>query len=139
MSQRRDALHLDCIHIFKRMTQNSWGVDYLPTKVFVVEVFVVEVFVVEVFVVEVFVVEVSNEEAFGSKGVRQDVDVRAGDLVDEGRFADVRVLADQESLRACVDGRQPGHVLPEVLEVSKWIFLSVHDGSHTADATLAFI
>jgi hypothetical protein len=119
MRQRRDALHLDRIHIFKWMIQNSWGIDYLPTKV--------------------LVVEVSNEKTFGSKGVRLDIDVRAGDLVDEGRFADVRVPADQERPRVWVDGRQPGDVLPDLLKVSKGIFLSTHDGSHSAHATLVFI
>jgi hypothetical protein len=89
MHQRRDTLHLDRIHIFKWMIQNSWGVNYLPTKV--------------------FVVKVSYEETFGSKGVRLDVDVHAGDLVDEGPSADVRVPADQEC------SVEPGDVLPDPL------------------------
>jgi len=117
MRKRSDALHLDRVHILKRVIQNAGGVDDLPA--------------------EVLVVEVPNEEAFGGKGVRLDIDVRSGDLVDEGRLADVRVSTDEEGARIRINGGQPGDVLPDLFEVSERVFLPAHDRGHSAGTSLS--
>jgi hypothetical protein len=63
MSESGDGLHLDGVHLLEGVVENSGSVDNLPA--------------------EVLVVHVSNEERLGGKGVRLNVDVGAGDLVDE--------------------------------------------------------
>ena len=71
-----------------------------------------------------------HKERFCRERVRLDVDVRARDLVDERRFADVRIATDEEGARVRVDGWQTRYVLPDLLEVRQGIFLTAHDGRH---------
>lgn len=111
VSERGDTLHLDRVHLLEGVVEDSRGVDDLPP--------------------EVLVVHVPDEERLGGKGVGLDVDVRPGDLVDEGRLSDVGVTANEESTGGGVDGRETGHVLSDLLEVGKGILLTTHDGGHS--------
>lgn len=38
VGQSGNRLHLDRVHLFKRVVQDSWGVDNLPSEVFVIHV-----------------------------------------------------------------------------------------------------
>jgi hypothetical protein len=97
MRQRRDALHLDRIHLFQRVVKDPRRVDDLPSKV--------------------LVVQVPHKKRFCRERVRLDIDVRARDLVDKRRFTDVRIAAYEEGARVRVDRRQTRYVLSDLLEV----------------------
>ena len=77
-----------------------------------------------------------HKERFCRERVRLDVDVRARDLVNERRFADVRIAADEEGACIRVDGRQTRYVLPDLLKVRQGIFLTAHDGRHAMGGVL---
>lgn len=110
MGEGGDTLHLDGVHLLKRVVEDSRGVDDLPP--------------------EVLVVHVTDEETLGREGIGLDVDIGTGDLVDEGRLADVGVAADEEGTGGGVDGRETGHVLANLLEVGEGVLLATHDGGH---------
>ena len=112
MSHGRDTLHLDRVHLLEGVVENSGSINYLPPHV--------------------AVVEVSDEEGLGRERVRLDVDVRAGDLVDEGRLSDVGVSTDKECSSCWIDCGETGYMLANLLKVGKRIFLAAHDCSHTA-------
>ena len=113
MCECRDTLHLDSVHVFEGMVENTWSIDYLPPHI--------------------PIVEVTDEERFGGEGVRLNVDVRTGDLVDEGGFADVGVAADEEGAGSRVNGGQTGDVLPDLFKVGQGVLLAAHDCSHAID------
>jgi hypothetical protein len=116
VSKSGDGLHLDGVHLLEGVVKNSGSVDNLPA--------------------EVLVIHVSDEERLGGEGVGLDVDVGASDLVDEGRLSDVGVTADKERTGGGVDGRETGHVLANLLEVSEGILLTLHDGGHATEGSL---
>ena len=64
MRHCRDTLHLDRVHLLEGVVEDTRGVNYLPSQV--------------------LVVQMADEERLGGEGVRLDVDVCAGDLIDEG-------------------------------------------------------
>ena len=110
MGERGDALHLDRVHVFQRVVEDPGRVDHLPAQV--------------------FVVQMADEERLGRECVRLHVDVRAGDLVDEGRLADVGVPADEERPGGGVDRGQSRDVLPDLLEIGQGVLLATHDRGH---------
>lgn len=111
MSQSGDTLHLNGVHLLQRVVQNTRRVDDLPSQV--------------------LVIQMTNEQRLGGEGVRLDIHVRAGDLVNEGRFADVGVSTDDEGSGIGVDGGETGDMLTDLLEVRKRVFLAAHDRSHS--------
>jgi hypothetical protein len=117
MRQRRDALHLDRVHLFQRVVKDPRRVDDLPSKV--------------------LVVQVPHKKRFCRERVRLDIDVRARDLVDKRRFTDVRIAAYEEGARVRVDRRQTRYVLSDLLEVRQGIFLAAHDSRHSMDGFFA--
>lgn len=112
MGEGGDGLHLDRVHLLEGVVQHSRRINHLPS--------------------EVLVVHVAHKERLGRERVRLHVDVRARDLVDKGRLADVGVAANEERAGGGVDRRQTGHVLADLLEVCKRILLTAHDRGHSA-------
>mmetsp|Transcript_3279 Transcript_3279/g.8778 ORF Transcript_3279/g.8778 Transcript_3279/m.8778 type:complete len:535 (+) Transcript_3279:50-1654(+) len=92
-----DGLHLDRVAFLEGPVQDTRGIQYLPS--------------------EVLVVGVAHVDGLGGERVRLNLDVGAGHLVHEGRLADVGVAADEDGACVWVDGREAGHVLPDLLEV----------------------
>ena len=95
MRERGDALHLDVVHLFEGMVENTWSVDDLPPHV--------------------TVVQVTDEQGLGREGVGLDVDVCAGDFVGEGGLPDIGVVAD-ESTSGGVGRGETGYTLADFLE-----------------------
>lgn len=116
MSESSDRLHLDRVHLLKRVVKHTGSVDDLPA--------------------EVLVVHVPDEEGFGGEGVGLDVDIGASDLVDEGGLADVGVTADKEGTGSRVDGGETRHVLADLLEVGEGVLLALHNRRHTTESSL---
>ena len=83
MSHGSNGLHLNGIPLLERMIKNTRCVNNLPAQV--------------------LVVGVSDVQRLGSERVRLDLDVGVGDLVEEGRLADVREAADEQCARVRVD------------------------------------
>ena len=77
MGKGSDGLHLDGVALFKRMVQNSGGVDHLPTQV--------------------LVIGVSDVQRLGRERVRLNLDISASNFVDETRLAHVGEAADEKS------------------------------------------
>ncbi len=63
MSQRRNTLHLNRVHILQRVIQDTGRIDDLPSKV--------------------FIIQMSHKEGFCGKSVGLDVNVGPSDFVDE--------------------------------------------------------
>ena len=116
MRERGNALHLDRIHLLKRMIKDPWCVDDLPPQI--------------------LVVEVTDEERLGGESVWLHVDIRTRYFINEGRLPDVRVSAYEERARVGVDSRETGYMLSHLLEVGEGIFLASHNRRHAAIATL---
>ena len=112
MGEGGDALHLNGVHLLMRVVEDSRGINDLPPHV--------------------TVIKVTDEERLGGEGVRLDVDVRASNLVNEGRLADIGVAADEECTGGRIDIGETGNVLTDLLEVGEWVFLPAHDSRHTA-------
>ena len=71
MCKRSDTLHLNRVHIFERVVQNTRRINHLPSHV--------------------SVIKVSNEKGLGSESIGLDIYVRTGNFIDEGGFSDVGV------------------------------------------------
>ena len=110
MSQGGDALHLNRVHILERVVQDTRGINYLPS--------------------EVFIVKVANEKRLGRKGIRLHIHISAGDFINEGRFSNVGVAADEECTSVGVDIGKTGYMLSHLLKVRQGVFLSPHDCRH---------
>lgn len=116
MSERRDTLHLNGVHLIQRVVKNTGGVDDLPSKV--------------------LIVEVTHKKRLCGESVRLHIDVGSGDFVHEAGLADVGIATAKKRSGGRVDGWQTAHVLSDLLEVSQWVFLSLDDGSHATQGGL---
>jgi hypothetical protein len=111
-----NRLHFNGIHLLERVIQDTWGVDDLPS--------------------EVFVVHVTDKEGFRGERVWLDIDICSRDLVDKRTLSDVGVTADQKSTGVGVNSWQTRNVLSDLLEVGERVFLSLHDCGHTTKSGL---
>ena len=75
----------------------------------------------------------SHKQRFGGERVWLDVDVRTRDLVNERRFPDVRVTADEERAGIWIYGRQTRYVLPDLFEIRQRILLAAHNRCHSTN------
>lgn len=66
---------------------------------------------------------------------RLNVYIRSGDFVYKTTLSDVGVATDEERSGVGVDGWQTGNVLPDLLEVCKWVFLSFHNCGHSTEGS----
>ena len=113
MRERGDALHLDVVHLLERVVEDSGGIDDLPAHI--------------------AIVQVADEERFGREGIGLDVDVRARNLVEERRLADVRVSTDEKGAGGRIDGGETGNVFPDFFQEFEGFVLSLHDRGHTTE------
>ena len=101
MGERRDGLHLNRVALLQRVVQQSGRVNHLQTCVTLSHV------VHRAHLpAQILVVCVSNKERLCRERIRLDLDVRAGDGVDEGRLADVGEARHNQRARVGIDGRQ---------------------------------
>ena len=130
VSESSNRLHLDSVHLLKRVVQDTGSVDDLPS--------------------EVLVVHVTNKEGFGGEGVLLcqlrilvqvhsctyglNVDIGSGDLVDETTLADIGVTTNKQCSGVGVDSWQSRDVLPDLLQVRQRILLPLHDSSHSTES-----
>ena len=110
-----DGLHLDGVALLQRVVENSGSVDDLPAKI--------------------LVVGVSDVQRLGGEGVRLNLHVGPGDLVDEAGLADVGKAADEQRPGVGIDGGQTAQVLADLLQVGQALGLPLHDGGHPAEGS----
>lgn len=79
------------------MIKDSWGVDGLETKI--------------------FVIEMSNEQALGSESVWLNVYICLGDTSQETGFTDIWISADKESSGVRIDGWKTTEMLTNLFKV----------------------
>ena len=99
MSQGSDGLHLDRVPLFQGMVKDTGRVNNLPTQV--------------------LVVSVTHVQGLGGEGIRLNLDVGSGDLVDEAGLANVGEAADEQSPGVRVDGRQTAQMLSDLIKKKK--------------------
>lgn len=99
MSQGSDSLHLNCVAFVKGMVQNSGRVKHLPASV--------------------FVIAVTNKQILSGESIRLHINVGLGDIVDEGRLADIGETGDDQSARGCVNLGQTRQVLSDLLKITQ--------------------
>ena len=83
MSKSCDSLHLNCVSLVKRVVQNAWRVDHLPSGV--------------------LIVRVPHEQVLSRESVRLHINVRIRDIVNEAGLADIREARDDQSSRVCIN------------------------------------
>lgn len=115
MGNGGNGLHFDGVHLFKRVVQNTGGIDGLETQV--------------------LVVKVTDEQTLGGESIRLNVDVGTGDAAQEAGLSDVGVTADQEGAGVGVDRGQTTQMLTDLLKVDKGVLETLADGSHTTQGS----
>ena len=115
MSEGSDSLHLDRVPFLEGVIENSGSVDDLPAQV--------------------LVVGVADVQRLRREGVRLNLDVSPGDLVDEAGLANVRKATDEQSPGVGIDGGQTAQVLAHLLQVGQTLGLPLHDGGHSAESS----
>ncbi|KAI6759202.1 hypothetical protein HG530_009882 [Fusarium avenaceum] len=110
MGNGGDTLHLDGVHLLKRMVQNTRGVNGLEA--------------------EILVVEVTDEQTLCGKGIRLDIDIGAGDALEETRLSNIGVTADKQCSGVGVDRWQTSEMLADLIEVHEWILESLEESGH---------
>ena len=83
MSKCRDGLHLNSIALVKRMVQDTWSIDNLPTRV--------------------FVVTMAHEQVLGREGIRLYVNVGIRHVVDKAGLAYVGEASNDKSSAVRID------------------------------------
>ena len=99
MSKGRDGLHLDGVSLVKRVIQNTWRVDDLPTRV--------------------LVIGVTNKQVLGRESPRLHIDVGFRDVVDEAGLADVGEAGNDECATVSVNGWESAQMLAHLLEITQ--------------------
>lgn len=97
------------------MVQNTGSVDGLETKH--------------------LVIEVTDEQTLCCEGVGLDINIGAGDVLEETRLSDVGVTADEESAGVGVDGGKTTQVLANLLEVEERVLQTLADGGHATESS----
>ena len=69
------------------------------------------------------------------RGVRLDVDVGTGDVLEERRLSNVGVSANEESAGVGVDRGQTAQMLPDLVEVEKRVLQTLADGGHATKSS----
>jgi hypothetical protein len=77
------------------MIKDTWSINNLPSQV--------------------FIIKVTDEERFGRECVWLDIDICAGDFVNEGGFPNIGVSTNEKCPGIGVDGREAGNVLANLL------------------------
>ena len=112
MGEGRYRLHLDVVHLFEGMVENTWGINDLPPHV--------------------AIVQMANEKRLRSERIGLHIDIRASDLVEERGFAHVGVAANEQSACSRINGRKTRNVLADFLEELQSFILTLHYGSHAS-------
>lgn len=94
------------------MIQNTRGIDGLKSQV--------------------LVVEMSNEQTLGCERIWLDIDIGSCDTLQEARFSDVRVSADEEGSGVGINGGETTQMLSHLIEIDQGIFQSPADGCHSS-------
>ena len=97
------------------MIEDARSVDDLPSKI--------------------LVVKMPNEKRLCCERIRLDVDVRAGDFIQKGRLAHVRITAKEERSGVRVDRRKASKMLANLLEIGQRILLPSHDCCHPSESS----
>mmetsp|Transcript_6888 Transcript_6888/g.42026 ORF Transcript_6888/g.42026 Transcript_6888/m.42026 type:complete len:405 (+) Transcript_6888:608-1822(+) len=113
MGERGDALHFNGVSLFQGSVQDPRGVDDLPS--------------------EVSIVCMADVERLGGEGVGLHVHVGSGHFVEEAALSHVRVSAHDDGSCVWIDGRKPGHVLPDLFEVGEAGSQFLDDGAHASE------
>lgn len=106
-------LHLNGVHLLKRVVENTRGIDGLESQV--------------------LVVEVTDKQTLGSEGVGLDIDVGAGDAAQEAGLSDVGVAADDQSSGVGVNRGQTTQMLADLVEVHQRVLEALDEGSHATE------
>lgn len=114
MGNGGNRLHFNCVHLFKRMVQDTGSVDGLKSQH--------------------LVVKVTDEQTLGGEGVWLNVDVGTRNVLEETRLSDVGVTADEECSGVRIDGWETTKMLSDLFEVEKRILHALADGGHATES-----
>lgn len=115
VSQGSDGLHFDVVHLVQGLIQDTRGVDNLPS--------------------DVVVISVTDEQGLGCEGIRLNIDIGVGDLVDETGFTDVGETSDEEGTGVRVDVGHSGKMLSDFLEETERRSESLDDLGHSSQTS----
>jgi len=108
-----DRLHFNGVHLLQRVVQNTGSVDGLESQH--------------------LVVEVTDEQTLCGESVGLNVDIGAGDVLEETRLSNVGVTADEECAGVGVDGGQTAQMLANLLEVEERVLQALTDSGHATE------
>ena len=113
MGNSSDRLHFNGVHLLQRVVQNTGSVDGLESQH--------------------LVVEVTDEQTLCGESVGLNVDIGAGDVLEETRLSNVGVTADEECAGVGVDGGQTAQMLANLLEVEERVLQALTDSGHATE------
>lgn len=112
VSDSSDGLHLNGVHLLKRVIENTWGIDGLEA--------------------EVLVIEVADEQGLGGESVWLNIDIGSGDTSQERGLSDVWITADQEGSGVWVYRWETSQMLADLIQVQERILKTLADGGHAS-------
>ena len=112
MSKCRYCLHFDRVSLVERVVKNTRSVDNLPLGV--------------------LVLAVTNEEILSCKSVGLDINVCIGNVVDEGRFTNVRETSYYQSPSVSVNLGKAGQMLSDFFQVGQTRLQLLKHGASSA-------
>ena len=133
MGHSDHRLHLNHVHLVQGVIQNSWCIDDLKPKV--------------------FVIQMPHEKRFRRKRKRLDFDIGSRDTVDEGRLANagwsqpssltygdhvgnlLGETAHKESTGVRIDAGQPPKMLPNGVEIQQTVLQLLADSRHPTEGS----
>jgi hypothetical protein len=114
MGNGGDTLHLNGVHLLKRVIQNTGGIDGLEA--------------------EILVVEVTDKQTLCGESIGLNVDIGTSNALEETRLSDVGVTADKQCSSVGVDRRQTAEMLADLIEVHKRVLESLNEGGHATQS-----
>jgi len=115
MSQSCNGLHFNGVSLIKRVIQNTWRVNNLPSGV--------------------LVIGVSNEQVLGSESVGLNVNISIRDIVDKAGFTDIGEAGNDQGAGVGVDRRQSAQMLSDFFKIAQGRLKFLQQGTRATECS----
>ena len=113
MGEGCDSLHLDRVALIQRMVEDTWSVDNLPTRI--------------------FVIGMSHKQVLSGEGIRLNINISIRNIIDEARLSDIGEASDDECASVGVNCGQSAQMLPDFLKVAQRRLKLLEEGARATE------